>query len=318
MKESVTDCTHCGVCTENCEFLKKYGLTIGDTEKLSKMAYHCFLCGKCSKVCPQGIDGREIVLQIRRHRVKEAGGRIPEKGYGMLLWEKEDYKFCRYTGTGKTALFFGCNFPSFYPETTRYLGKLLAEKAGAFAVFDCCGKPVAELGLEEKEKVILERLNKKLLEAGVREVVMVCPNCYAFLKDKLSVPVISIYEKLQELGLGNRIMEEQNIFLPCPDREKRELLKQIRPFLTAEPKILSNANCCGLGGCAAVKEPELAGQMAKSACSIQNTSVYCASCAGNLTRAGGKNIKHLLVQILGREEVPDVRHSLWNRVRAGR
>ena len=222
MKESVTGCTHCGVCTENCEFLKKYDLTIGDTEKLSKMTYHCFLCGKCSKVCPQGIDGREIVLQIRRHRVKEAGGRIPEKGYGMLLWEKEDYKFRRYTGTGKTALFFGCNFPSFYPETTRYLGKLLAEKADAFSVFDCCGKPIAELGLEEKETVILERLNKKLLEAGVREVVMVCPNCYAFLKDKLSVPVISIYEKLQELGLGNRIMEEQNIFLPCPDREKRD------------------------------------------------------------------------------------------------
>ena len=208
MKESVTGCTHCGVCTENCEFLKKYDLTIGDTEKLSKMAYHCLLCGKCSKVWPQGIDGREAVLQIRRQQVKEAGGRIPEKGYGMLLWEKEDYKFRRYTGTGKTALFFGCNFPSFYPETTRYLGKLLAEKADAFSVFDCCGKPIAELGLEEKETVILERLNKKLLEAGVREVVMVCPNCYAFLKDKLSVPVISIYEKLQELGLGNRIMED--------------------------------------------------------------------------------------------------------------
>ena len=63
-------------------------------------------------------------------------------------------------------MFFGCNFPSFYPETTRYLGKLLAEKADAFSVFDCCGKPIAELGLEEKETVILERLNKKLLEAG--------------------------------------------------------------------------------------------------------------------------------------------------------
>ena len=56
MKESVTGCTHCGVCTENCEFLKKYDLTIGDTEKLSKMAYHCFLCGKCSKVNPLGTD----------------------------------------------------------------------------------------------------------------------------------------------------------------------------------------------------------------------------------------------------------------------
>ena len=55
MKESVTGCTHCGVCTENCEFLKKYDLTIGDTEKLSKMAYHCFLCGKCPP--PDGNQG---------------------------------------------------------------------------------------------------------------------------------------------------------------------------------------------------------------------------------------------------------------------
>lgn len=52
-------------------------------------------------------------------------------------------------------------------------GNCWAEKADAFSVFDCCGKPIAELGLEEKETVILERLNKKLLEAGVREVVMV-------------------------------------------------------------------------------------------------------------------------------------------------
>lgn len=74
MKELVTGCTHCGICTENCGFLKKYDLTIGDIEKLSRLAYHCFLCGKCSKVCPQGIDGREAVLQIRRQQVKEAGG----------------------------------------------------------------------------------------------------------------------------------------------------------------------------------------------------------------------------------------------------
>ena len=40
-------CIHCHVCQENCSFLKKYGLDIGDTEKLNKLAYHCFLCGKC-------------------------------------------------------------------------------------------------------------------------------------------------------------------------------------------------------------------------------------------------------------------------------
>ena len=33
---------------------------------------------------------------------------------------------------------------------------------------------------------------------------MVCPNCYAYLKDRLSVKVVMIYDKLRELGLEKR------------------------------------------------------------------------------------------------------------------
>ena len=76
-------CVHCGVCQKNCVFLKKYGIDIGDTEKLEELAYHCFLCGKCTEVCPIGIDGRQKILQIRRQKVKENNNKIPEKGYGF-------------------------------------------------------------------------------------------------------------------------------------------------------------------------------------------------------------------------------------------
>ena len=31
---TVEACTHCHVCQNQCEFLKKYGIDIGDTEKL--------------------------------------------------------------------------------------------------------------------------------------------------------------------------------------------------------------------------------------------------------------------------------------------
>ena len=93
MKESVTGCTHCGVCTENCEFLKKYDLTIGDTEKLSKMAYHCFLCGKCSKVCPQGIDGTGNSTPIRKTPGKEAGGRYLKRVMGCSCGRKKIINF---------------------------------------------------------------------------------------------------------------------------------------------------------------------------------------------------------------------------------
>ena len=49
-------------------------------------------------------------------------GHFVEKGYGMLLKEKKDYIYKNYrNATGKCILFPGCNFPSFYPKTTKRL-----------------------------------------------------------------------------------------------------------------------------------------------------------------------------------------------------
>ena len=86
-------CVHCHLCRNHCAFLGKYGIDIGDTERLKELAYHCFLCGRCTEVCPKGIDGRQVILNMRQKEVRENGGRVPEKGYGMLLWEKRDYRF---------------------------------------------------------------------------------------------------------------------------------------------------------------------------------------------------------------------------------
>ena len=37
-KNDVSECIHCHVCQKHCEFLKKYGIDIGDTEKLKKLS----------------------------------------------------------------------------------------------------------------------------------------------------------------------------------------------------------------------------------------------------------------------------------------
>ena len=63
-KNDVSECIHCHVCQKHCEFLEKYGIDIGDTEKLKELSYHCFLCGKCTEVCPIGIDGRDYILKL--------------------------------------------------------------------------------------------------------------------------------------------------------------------------------------------------------------------------------------------------------------
>ncbi|MFT4105091.1 MAG: (Fe-S)-binding protein [Lacrimispora sp.] len=321
-KPGITDpsaCTHCHVCRHNCLFLEKYKIDIGDVKELEELAYHCFLCGRCSQVCPEGIDGREIILRMRQEQVRENQGKLREKGYGMVVKEKQNYLFRNYgQGMKKTVLFPGCSFPSYYPETTEYLAKLFREELDGGIVFDCCGKPIAELGLKKQEQKIIERIEEGLREKGVEEVVTMCPNCYDFLKPRLNIKIVSIYQKLQELGIGKVIEEKLTVFPPCPDRESRELLGHIRAFLKEDPDIISDVQCCGLGGCAGKKEKDLADEMVRGIFREKEETVYtyCASCSGNFVRNGYDGTKHILLEILEREERPDTGRSVVNRLKA--
>lgn len=312
----IEECIHCGKCQEHCLFLKKYQMDIGDEEKLKKLAYHCFLCGICTEVCPKGIDGREYVLKLRRERVMQEGGVLRDKDYGMLLTEKRNYLFRNYRhAVSSSVLFPGCNFPSFYPRTMKKLAELFMEKEGIGAVYDCCGKPLSELGLYDQEEKIVRRIEREFQERGITEAIMVCPNCYYFLKPRLSVQVVSIYEKLTELGLGRKIPGGGRIFCPCPDREGREWLKQIELFMEKPCEPMKQIQCCGLGGCAAIKESELAREMAEGIEKESGLYVYCASCAGNLARSGCMDVWHVLAGILRTEERPDTGKSLLNRMK---
>lgn len=309
------ECTHCGACRANCRFLEKYGIDIGDLAEREDLLYHCFLCGECTAVCPEEIDGRQMVIDMRRRQVKENGNKLKASGYEMLIKEKENYIFKNYkSGNTKSVLFPGCNFPSFYPETTKYLVQKLQE-AGIGVVYDCCGKPIAELGMEQSEKIIIERLNRRLKDAGIEELIMLCPNCYMFLKPHLDVRMVSIYDKLQELGWGRMVEEDVMIFPPCPDRESKEILEGVRPFLKGKVELVDNVQCCGLGGCAARNESELVEEMIEDIKKHGRVYSYCASCSGNFARKGYQDTDHLLLKILEREEKPDTVKSVINRMK---
>ena len=59
MKESVTGCTHCGVCTENCEFLKKYDLTIEIQKNFPRWHITVSSVENVPKSVPRGLmDGK--------------------------------------------------------------------------------------------------------------------------------------------------------------------------------------------------------------------------------------------------------------------
>lgn len=314
------NCIHCGCCTAGCGFLKKYKLDLQGFSEHPELAYHCFLCDDCYHVCPRDISGRAVALQMRRDRVADNGGRIPEKGYTALIAEKKDYLFRNQKAADRRSVLFpGCNFPSFFPETTAYLVDLLKKTADIGVLYDCCGKPMAELGLKQEDERCLAALKQRLDKLGIAELIVLCPNCYHFLKPRLEIPVVSIYEKLRELGLGSQITEDKvHLFVPCPDKVSLALEKSFLPFIDGEWENIKGIQCCGLGGCAAGKEPEIAASFADALKekALPNVYTYCASCAGNLHRGGVDHVHHVLVDILGTEEQAELSlKSLWNRAR---
>lgn len=319
-KEKTVDaskCVHCHICRENCEFLKKYGIDIGDTKRLNELAYHCFLCGRCSAVCPVGIDGRQVIADMRRRQVKQDESAFVNKKYKRMISEKKDYQYRNYRHiTEKSVLFPGCNFPSVYPKTTKRLAELLWEKEKTGIVYECCGKPIADIGMEEEEKRITKGIEERLTAEHVTEIITVCPNCYDYLKKAVSIRVVNIYEKLRELKPGKKIPGGGLMFRPCPDREKKEWLSDIEYFLEEKCRLIEDVQCCGLGGNGGVLEPELAKSFAlKLKDRPEIIYTYCGSCAGNLTRNGCRQVRHVLPEILGTGEKPDTMKSLINRMK---
>lgn len=314
-KPPETGCISCGKCTQECAFLTKYHLDFSNPKRLQKLQYHCFLCGKCTEVCPVGVDGRSYMLNLRKMTAEEKDGKVP--GYKMLQWEKKDYRYRNYThGNAKSVLFPGCNYPSFYPETMRRLMEIM-EQHGIGTIFDCCGKPIEEIGAQND---IAGKLNDRLKERGVEEVIFICPNCMDYLKGKLEAHMVTIYDKLEEFGMGKKLeTQSMKIFPPCPDRQEKEWIKSMRPYLAGEMSFVQNVQCCGLGGCAGGKESELTrkfiektkAEMAESG--EKDLYVYCASCAGNFTKGQVGDVHHILNEILKSQETADTGHSMINR-----
>lgn len=314
-------CIKCGACTRSCLFLSKYEISLKELAKKPDLAYSCFLCGTCRKVCPKDIDGAAIAYEHRRARIKADGEMLKDPAYNRLMWEKNPYKFSNYKkGKKKSVLFPGCNFPSFYPKTTKSL-EMLMKKYDIGVVYDCCGKPVLEAGLQKDADQIIEKLEASLKRAGVEEVIVLCPNCYYFLRNRISIPLVSIYKKLEQLGEGHQVTAPfWSLYLPCPDREERIFFEDLKPFIDGEiVDDYPDVQCCGLGGLAGVKEPDLAREMVTRVLEKANEKerplyTYCASCISSFKRQGMNDASHLLANILGtRESMPGGIKPLLNR-----
>lgn len=301
------DCTNCGACRQDCAFLRKYGTPAEIAEqfdpsdpKALTRPFECSLCGLCATVCPQGLKVDTLFLELRREAVKGGLGLFPE--HKVLLNYERTGTSRRFSWYGLpkecTRVFFpGCGLSGTLPKEVKKLFSLLRSDDPAMGiVFDCCMKPSHMLGREQYSRNMFEEMEEWLVQHGVKEVAVACPNCQAmFTSLGQRVKVVTAWEVLSSSNIQFEPVshrEPVTIHDPCAIRTAEPVHKAVRSLLSRQgftleemPHSGKNTICCGQGGAVNLLDPELSAGWAKlrrKEAAGRRILTYCAGCLNSL------------------------------------
>lgn len=337
-------CTECGICRKECKFLEKYGApgsiaaTFDTANKdYQGMVFECSLCGLCTAMCPVDIDPARMFLEMRRGVVQQGGGEYPE--HAVILGYERRGTSRRYTWYGlpqgcDTVFFPGCTLSGTRPGRVKGLYEHLKETIPDLGiVLDCCSKPSHDLGREKVFRLMFGEMRDYLVENGVRNVLVACPNCHkVFREHGKNLNVKSVYEVLIENGLpgGEEVSGAVTIHDPCAVRFEESVHGAVRKLVESKgltidemPHHGKKTLCCGEGGSVGFVSPELAanwGLHRKKEARGKRIITYCAGCANALN--GSTPSSHVLdllfepkAAVSGKVKVSHAPLTYWNRIR---
>lgn len=312
-----TKCTRCGVCRDQCAFLKQYGTPGEIARKVGKLPqtewpdpYECSLCGLCNAVCPEGLQPEALFLDMRRVRA-EAGALDLGRYKPVLSYEKlgdsDFFSLLRFSEKGgDTVLFPGCALPASRSETVRRLFLALQKIVPDIGIaLGCCLKPSHDLGRVKFFEERFGRLHEKLTRAGVKRVVTACPNCQKiFSMYGGSIAAVTAYTLLAESGFTPAAPDDGEAVIhdPCPQRYDRGTQDAMRSLTGAcNIRVIEikegreNTRCCGEGGMVKFVRPEFADiwtALRRKAADGRRMVTSCAGCANFL--GGPVKVDHIL------------------------
>lgn len=308
----VQECRECGACARKCKGLG--GATIGEIGKSLDIAIRgcasteevgeavrewysvsremcqsirlCYLCGKCTNRCPDGIDAASVMLKARR--LLQDAGLIEWMAYSSVQVDLQWHVFTAYRAiyeiwyedlilhedaegnavedSADIAFFPGCSLAAYAPSITRVIWSHLGESGARVTLVDeCCASPLKSAGLADRAHAMLDGIVSKLDSAGVKTVVCVCPGCQGNLQAAIDEKGVDIKTKplpeyLLEHPVGSRPMEglgelgSFRIFRPCKDGDKRyaEAVRLLMGNVGVDATVENErGGCCGAGGAVA-------------------------------------------------------------------
>ncbi len=234
-RDQILRCSSCGFCQAVCpifvltlrpamntrgKMLLLKELMDGSLEPSAEIAdifYTCTACKACTYTCPAGVEGNEIVEEVRKRLYKD--GLAPESLTGVrdsifkqgnVFASAQDERIEIYPPVlrekarkgelkshAETLLFMGC-LPSYMdmkivPSFIKSLDAAGVDYTTLATEETCCGFPLYLMGSDEFEPQA-RRLIEKMRAIGARELVTPCAGCYKTFT--------TLYPEICDLGLN--------------------------------------------------------------------------------------------------------------------
>ena len=276
----VYSCPGCGVCIDACPmgvvkanskdatvYLNRQ-IKRNNERRIEEISDKCLLCGKCTAVCPVGVEGDRIRIaqrSIRPYNLTPDYSNIDENSailaVNNFVSTKNNVVSC--TNNERVLYFAGC-MTALTPGIRKSMESVLRKAGVSYEMMDkdggiCCGRPMLMAGRKAPAKEMIRKNTNIIKASGATTLLLSCPICLKVFKEEYELEGIEIIhhsEYMDRLIAEGRLHVESSDVRyayhdPCELGRGCGIYEQPRRVVAAAGQLVEGAKsgkesiCCG-------------------------------------------------------------------------